>query len=71
MTNTSAHQVGTYLVTPMTKLTPSGQYAASVSVRRGTYDRIFGLLPVFDDAARALGYALAQGRRFVTTGQLA
>jgi hypothetical protein len=71
MSNSSAQQVGTYLVTPMTNLTASGQYMASVSVRRGAYDRIFSLIPLFDDATRALAYALSQGRRLVATGQLA
>jgi len=66
-----AHEVGQYLVTPMTKLTDSGQYAASVSIRRGMHDRVFRLIPHFDSAARAARYALAQGRHFVLNNQLA
>lgn len=65
------HEVGQYLVTPMTKLTDSGQYAASVSIRRGMHDRVFRLIPHFDSAARAARYALAQGRHFVLNNQLA
>ncbi|WP_347876447.1 hypothetical protein [Variovorax atrisoli] len=66
-----AHEVGRYIVTPMTKLTESGQYAASVSVRRGMHDRVFRLIPRFESAARAAHYALAQGRHFVLNNQLA
>ncbi|MFT4268690.1 MAG: hypothetical protein QM586_15970 [Xenophilus sp.] len=66
-----AHEVGNYLVTPMTKLTESGQYAASVSIRRGMHDRVFRLVPRFDSAARAARYALSEGRHFVLTNQLA
>jgi len=66
-----AHEVGRYLVTPMTKLTDTGQYAASVSIRRGMHDRVFRLIPRFDSAARAARYALMQGRHFVLHNQLA
>lgn len=66
-----AHEVGRYLVTPMTKLTDTGQYAASVSIRRGMHDRVFRLIPRFDSAARAARYALMQGRHFVLNNQLA
>ncbi|MDQ7973141.1 MAG: hypothetical protein REJ24_11265 [Rhodocyclaceae bacterium] len=55
----------------MTKLTESGQYAASVSIRRGMHDRVFRLIPRFDSATRAAVYALAQGRAFVLNNQLA
>ncbi|GAA4350199.1 hypothetical protein GCM10023165_37550 [Variovorax defluvii] len=71
MQTSRAHEVGKYLVTPMTKLTDSGQYAASVSVRRGMHDRVFRLVRRFDDAARAARYALAQGRLLVLNNQLA
>ncbi|WP_038215932.1 hypothetical protein [Xenophilus azovorans] len=71
MNQPTAHAVGKYLVTPMTKLTETGQYAASVSIRRGMHDRVFRLIPCFDSAARAARYALTQGRHFVLTNQLA
>lgn len=64
------HQVGKYLVTPMTKLDEAGRYCASVSVRRGMHDRVFRLIPHFDSAANAARYALAQGRQFVMNNQL-
>lgn len=65
------HEVGKYHVTPMTKLTETGHYAASVSIRRGMHDRVFRLIPRFNSAARATHYALAQGRHFVRHNQLA
>jgi hypothetical protein len=71
MQTSQAHEVGKYLVTPMTRLIETGQYAASVSIRRGMHDRVFRLIPRFDSAARAARYALAQGRRFVLSNQLA
>ncbi|MBY4595582.1 hypothetical protein K3217_08555 [bacterium BD-1] len=71
MQNSQTHAVGTYHVTPMTKLTETGEYAASVSIRRGAHDRIFRLIPRFNSAARAAHYALAQGRHFVMNNQLA
>lgn len=71
MQTSLTHEVGRYLVTPMTKLTDTGQYAASVSIRRGMHDRVFRLIPRFDTAARAAVYALAQGRAFVLNNQLA
>lgn len=66
-----AHQVGKYLITPMAKLTETGQYAASVSIRRGMHDRVVRLIPRFNSAAQAAQYALAQGRQLVLHNQLA
>jgi hypothetical protein len=71
MQNTPAQSLGRYLITPLTRLTDSGQYAASVSIRRGMHDRIFRLIPRFDSAANAERYALAQGQHFVLNNQLA
>jgi hypothetical protein len=57
--------VGKFLVSPFTKLTDSGAYAASVSIRsgqgNGTHDRIVRFVARFatrDDARR---YAVDQG----------
>ena len=63
--------MGKYLITPMTKLTETGRYAASVSIRRGMHDRVFRLIRCFDSAPRAARYALAQGRHLVLSQQLA
>ena len=71
MIPTNAHEVGKYLVTPMTRLTDTGEYAASVSIRRGMHDRVFRLIPRFQSAAQAAGYALAQGHHLVLNNQLA
>ena len=71
MQASQAHEVGRYHVTPMTKLTETGQYSASVSIRRGMHDRVFRLIPLFSSAAQAAHYALAQGRQFVLHNQLA
>ncbi|MBS0452553.1 MAG: hypothetical protein JSS14_14710 [Proteobacteria bacterium] len=70
MQNFKSHEVGKYLVTPMTKLDVAGHYCASVSIRRGMHDRVFRLTPHFDSATSAARYALAQGRQFVLNNQL-
>lgn len=63
--------VGKFLVTPLTKITDSGDYAASVSIRRGMYDRIIRFIPRFQSDALAARYALRQGRSMVLQDQLA
>lgn len=62
-------RVGEYIVTPLTKLTDAG-IAASVSIRRGMYDRIFRFVPRFTCDIQAVQYALAQGRSMVQLNQL-
>lgn len=62
MNKTPMHEVAGFQVTPMAKLNAAGQYAASVSLRRGLHDRVYRLLPNFDDAQLAEQYALEQGR---------
>ncbi|MBI2731797.1 MAG: hypothetical protein HYX44_00290 [Aquabacterium sp.] len=65
----NALSVGKYLLSPLVKLTESGQYAASVSVRSGrgcgTHDRIYRFTPFFATREEATLYALAQGQRYV------
>ena len=65
----NAERVGNYVVTPLTKTTNVG-VTASVSIRRGMYDRIFRFLPSFPCDAQAVQYAMAQGRRMVLHNQL-
>lgn len=69
ITPANALSVGKYLLSPLIKLTESGQYAASVSVRSGrgsgTHDRIFRFTPFFATREEATLYALNQGRSFV------
>lgn len=65
----NAERVGDYVVTPLTKLTDVG-VTASVSIRRGIYDRIFRFVPRFTCNVQAAQYALAQGRLMVLQNQL-
>lgn len=69
ITSANALSIGKYLLSPLIKLTESGQYAASVSVRSGrgsgTHDRIFRFTPFFATREEATLYALTQGRSFV------
>jgi hypothetical protein len=57
--------VGKYLVSPLTKLTPTGHYAPSVSIRSGqgraTHDRVLRFVARFDTREAARHYAAAQG----------
>ncbi|MFZ9233364.1 MAG: hypothetical protein ACO226_03590, partial [Hylemonella sp.] len=57
-----AFSVGKYLVSPLSRLSESGRYLASVSIRsgsgRGTYDRVFRFVPQFDTQEGALQYAI-------------
>jgi len=57
--------VGKYLVTPLSKITDTGDYAASVSIRRGMHDRIFRFIPRFDSHDGAVQYARDQGQILV------
>ena len=65
----NAERVGNYVVTPLTRTTDAG-VTASVSIRRGVYDRIFRFIPAFACHAQAAQYALAQGRSMVLQNQL-
>jgi hypothetical protein len=65
----NTEQVGRYVVTPFAKSTEVG-FCASVSIRRGNYDRIFRFLPRFACDSQAIQYALTQGRSMVLQGQL-
>jgi hypothetical protein len=64
-TREKTFSVGKYLVSPLTRLTDSGHYAASVSIRSGsgraTHDRVFRFLPQFATRAGAHRYAIEQG----------
>ncbi len=63
-----AFSVGKYLVSPLTKLTDNGHYAASVSIRsgsgRGTHDRVLRFVPQFATREGALQYAIAEGQNW-------
>jgi hypothetical protein len=65
----SSLQVGKYLVSPLTRSTHCGRYAASVSIRSGrgsaTHDRVLRFHPVFDSRDAAERYATAQGLAWI------
>ncbi len=63
--------VGKFLVTPLhTQPTASGQYAATVSIRRGQHDRVVRFTPLFQTMERAARYALDQARSMVLQNRL-
>jgi hypothetical protein len=70
-----AFSVGKYLVSPLTRLTESGHYAASVSIRSGrgsgTHDRIFRFMPHFPTRESALQHAVAEGHSWLQQRSLA
>jgi hypothetical protein len=65
--------VGKYLVSPLTTLTPAGNYAPSVSIRcgqgRGTHDRVFRFVARFASRAEACRYAMRQGLNWLHQGE--
>ncbi|MBP7568308.1 MAG: hypothetical protein KA795_20100 [Burkholderiaceae bacterium] len=72
MTNpTHAQTIGRYLVTPITRLTDAGLYAASVSIRRGMHDRIYRFTQRFTSDSAAMQYAMTQARSMVLGNRLA
>ena len=63
-------RVGTYVVTPHISSDESGAYRASVSVRRGSHDRIFRFSDRFSSGLNAAVFAAQQGRQLVLGKQL-
>lgn len=68
--NFLTEHVGSYAVTPLTLIADTGRVAAAVSIRRGTYDRVFRFTRQFDTHAIANKYALDEGRSMVLGNQL-
>jgi len=68
MTSISNHafSVGKFLVSPFARITESGDFTASLSIRSGrgsgTHDRVFRFLPRFSTQEGAVRYAATQGR---------
>jgi hypothetical protein len=66
--------VGKYLVSPLTRLTPSGRYAPSVSIRSGqgraTHDRVLRFVACFPTREGACRYAADQGRLWLRQAAL-
>lgn len=61
--------VGRFVLSPITRQTASGQFAASLSIRSGqgsgTHDRVYRFIPLFDSPQAAALYALDQGRSYL------
>ena len=60
-TREKTFSVGKYLVSPLTRLTDAGDYAASVSIRSGMHDRVLRSIPRFATREAARRYAIEQG----------
>jgi hypothetical protein len=62
-------QVGKYLVSPLTRATEGGRYAAAVSIRSGhgsgTHDRVLRFAPRFDGPDQAARYAMRQALAWI------
>ncbi len=60
-----ARTVGRFVLSPITRQTDSGEFAASLSIRSGrgatSHDRVFRFIPLFATAQAAASYALDQG----------
>jgi hypothetical protein len=58
--------IGSFLVTPSARTTDSGEFAPSVSIRRGrgsgTQDKVFRFTRRFLSHDRAIAYAILEGR---------
>lgn len=61
--------IGRYLVSPSARVTDTGDFAPSVSIRRGmgtgTHDKVFRFLRRFPCHRSAVDYAIGQGRSLV------
>lgn len=62
-------QVGKYLVSPLTRPTDGGRYAAAVSIRSGrgsaTHDRVLRFSPLFDGHDQAARFATRQALAWI------
>lgn len=58
------------MVTPLIHSQDLVHFDASVSIRRGAYDRVFRFIPQFPSQILAAQYALAEGRSMVLCKQL-
>ena len=61
--------VGKYRISPLIQMLENGWYACSVSIRSGsgsgTHDRVLRLTRLFQDKLAAVGYATAEGLRWI------
>ncbi len=60
---------GKFVITPLSRTVPNGQFTASLSIRRGqgalSHDRVYSFKPEFDTRESALMYATVQGKNWV------
>ncbi|WP_284335456.1 hypothetical protein [Comamonas sp. NoAH] len=65
----SSQVIGRYALTHTAELTPSGTYAATLSIRSGkgssSHDRVFRFIPLFLTSAAAICYAIEQGKSYL------
>jgi hypothetical protein len=65
----SNFSIGKFLISPLVKQTPTGDFSASVSIRSGrgsgTHDRVMRFVPSFATREGALHYAAVQGRSWL------
>ncbi len=65
--------IGSFLVTPSARATDTGDFAPSVSIRRGsgtgTHDKVFRFTRRFPSHARAIAYAIREGRAEVASAR--
>jgi hypothetical protein len=70
MQTTKSIEVGRFLVSPFTKPTHDGGYAASVSIRSGqgmaSHDRVMRFTPRFATQRAAIAYATREGVAWVS-----
>jgi hypothetical protein len=61
--------VGKFLVSPSSRVTDTGDFSASISIRSGrgaaSHDRVFRFSPRFQTQEGALAYAMAEGRNLI------
>ena len=67
--NPLARTVGRFVLSPITRQTDSGEFAASLSIRSGrgatSHDRVFRFIPLFATAQAAANYAIDQGLSYL------
>lgn len=68
LSQSTAYQVGKFLLTPFSRITHHGTFTASLSVKRGqgqaSHDRIYTFRPEFSTSQAALDHAKTQGKHW-------
>lgn len=53
---------GKFHISPMTRISESGQFTALVSIRNGMHDRVFRFNPQFSSHEEAVRYAVGEAQ---------